>query len=245
MRVPGGETLFAPSGDSRDNEEEFWHRCWELLYWHWFPCCVLDQYFVDQYLQEGMTVIDIGANVGAFCMAAGWRIGPTGTLVAIEPEEDNLRALRRTLANCSAKVIIIPAAAGRSNERIQLYKNPRASGMHTVVPSLIRAGAGMSIVDQRSVDFLVEKWELPDPSFIKIDVEGAELEVLAGASETLNRCRPVIVAAAYHEPDHPRLIRQFINETVPDYHCELRQACRGAEKEMVAVPRERMARSRW
>lgn len=211
-----------------------------MLYDHWLQLCVLDQYFVGVYIEPGMTVLDVGANVGAFTLAAARRIGPEGRLFMIEPDQENLQALQHCIvANDLPVAHVFRVAAGRSDGTLTLYRGSVRTGVNTTVKSRAWEDAEAVTVEQRAIDSLVDEFQFA-PDFIKIDVEGAKLDVLAGAAQTIRQCRPIIVIAAYHEPDHPDLIRRFIEETATDYRCELRCAAQDAESEIVAVPVERL-----
>ncbi len=237
MTVPGGDVLFTPAGA---DDGENWPRCWELLYGLWLECCVMDQYHFGDLLKPNMTVLDVGANVGAATLAASKWLGPGGSLVAIEPVPGNVNALRHCISANSLPVShLLPLAIGRMDTNVTLHCGRTLTTVHTVVQSRSSETAPTINVEQRSIDSLMTDLEIA-PDFIKIDVEGAELDVLAGGSRTLKQHRPIVVAAAYHEPEHPTLIRALFEETVPDYRYELRCAAYGAETEFVALPVERI-----
>ena len=94
------------------------------------------------------------------------------------------------------------------------------------------SGEGEVSVDADTVDRLA-----PDATFIKLDVEGAELEALKGAAETIRRNRPKLAVCVYHKPGDLFEIPLFIRSLVPEYRLYLRQhqpvAC---ETVLYAVP---------
>ncbi len=240
MTFPGGDTLFTPAdGAALGNVN--WTRCWELLYDHWVGCCVLDQYFTGDLLHRNMTVIDVGANVGAFALAASRRIGPSSRMVLIEPDARNVTALRRSVSeNYPGKADVVPVAAGGCNGSLKLYCGRARTGVNTTVESRAPDRTRFVEVEQRTLDSIVNELQV-EPDFIKIDVEGSEPDVLRGAFQTLERFRPIVVAAAYHESEHPELISHLIEDAVPDYSCEVRCASYDAETEIIAMPPERQS----
>lgn len=144
--------------------------------------------------------MDLGANVGMITLALSL-LAPAGHIYAFEGSAETTRALHETirangLTNVSAANVII----GRSREQVRFFDVPgmRSSG-HYVLADTTRNAAlaqGSSLVAQsetRSVDQLVAELGLKRLDFIKIDVEGAELDVLSGAAETFKRFSPLVV----------------------------------------------------
>jgi FkbM family methyltransferase len=80
------------------------------------------------------------------------------------------------------------------------------------------SGAGEVSVEAETVDHLA-----PDATFIKLDIEGAELEALKGAAETIKRNRPKLAVCVYHRPGDLFEIPLFIRSLVPEYRFYLRQ----------------------
>ena len=80
------------------------------------------------------------------------------------------------------------------------------------------SGAGAVSVEAETVDRAA-----PDATFIKLDIEGAELEALKGAAETIRRSRPKLAVCVYHKPGDLFEIPLFIRSLVPEYRLFLRQ----------------------
>jgi FkbM family methyltransferase len=80
------------------------------------------------------------------------------------------------------------------------------------------------------------------PTFIKMDIEGAEMDALLGARETIRRCQPVLAICVYHRQDDLWRIPLFLRELMPDAALFLRAYCLDAmETVCYAVPRNRLA----
>ena len=150
-----------------------------------------------EFVAPGHVVWDVGANVGLFAFAAAHLAGPAGKVVGIEADMWLVQLLRRSASiqpPSSAPVSIVPAAiAGacglrtfdiatrsRASNSLAGYGNSQAGGV-----------AERQTVVSVSLDWLSN--QLPAPDVLKIDVEGAELEVLQGAQRLLSAKGPVVL----------------------------------------------------
>ncbi|HEX7155022.1 MAG TPA: FkbM family methyltransferase [Thermoanaerobaculia bacterium] len=144
------------------------------------------------HIKPGDVVYDIGANVGFFTLLAARLAGDGGHVYAFEPLPRNLTFLRRHLTlNRLTNVTVLPlaVAAAPGVARFQEGSNPSMGGL---------APEGTLEVETSSLDAL----DLRPPRFMKIDVEGAESEVLAGALRTLRTHRPVIHLSTHGWQQH-------------------------------------------
>jgi FkbM family methyltransferase len=136
-----------------------------------------------EYLKPGMAAWDVGAFIGYHTLLLRTVAGP-GRVVAVEPDPANLARLRRHLSeNGADDVRVIPAAAGARPGKGQLN---RRDG-HPSETRVISAGSGPCEVV--TLDGLLD--HVPVPGLVKMDVEGAEADVLAGAPQLLEKIRPV------------------------------------------------------
>jgi len=155
------------------------------------------------FVKPGSTVIDVGANVGFFTIRFAEWAGEKGCVLAIEPEEANIRRLRHRISRRALDPIvqIIPAAATETPGTVMLAIDPDHPGNH----HLAETGAPVEAV---TVDSLLAERACPPVSLIKIDVQGAEQDVIAGAAKTLETFRPALfvevdlraLAAMGHSP---------------------------------------------
>lgn len=150
-----------------------------------------------EFVGPGARIWDIGANVGLFTVAAACLSGQNGSVLSLEADIWLSHLLRRTAGAQSpacAPIRILSAAAassvsirefeiatrGRASNHLQGYGSSQSGGTrerHAVVSV--------------SLDWLLQFFDRP--SLIKIDVEGAELEVLQGASKILDEVRPIFI----------------------------------------------------
>ena len=146
-------------------------------------------------LRPGMAYYDIGANVGFFAVIAARMVGPQGRVICFEPLPDNAHQIDYNVRlNDFSNVSVRCEAAGGEN-RTEIFctsAEPTWGKLATVGKSPDRA-LGEIRVPVRTLDSLYAKERLPMPAVLKIDVEGAETEVLAGALEMLRAARPLIV----------------------------------------------------
>lgn len=134
-------------------------------------------------LKPGMTVVDVGAHVGYFTLLAAKLVGPTGKVHAVEPSRDNLKVLTMNVnSNGFHNVQIHPFAAG-SDSRSRMFRLTESSDSHGFYPHPNTLTIRTVDIEQRPVDEIVSG----HVHAIKIDVEGAEIEVLGGMSEILRR----------------------------------------------------------
>ncbi len=131
--------------------------------------------------------IDVGANIGVFSLRFAHWVGPSGQVVAIEPETINFASLRRRLAASGHedRVITIQAVAAEAAGLLHLQVNPNHPGDHRI------AADGVPI-DAVTLDGVLAGHNDPPVSLIKIDVQGAELRVLHGAVGIIERCHPAL-----------------------------------------------------
>jgi FkbM family methyltransferase len=149
-------------------------------------------------LSPGATVIDVGANIGYNTVYAARRVGPSGRVVAIEPAADNVAVLRENIAaNNLPNVVVLPVAAGRGHEERTLFLRGDHSAVNSLFERSIYASVtGVEPVRVAPLDDLVDA----DVDLVKIDVEGAEVEVLLGMTRLLQLPRIRLIVEW-----HPRL----------------------------------------
>jgi FkbM family methyltransferase len=157
-------------------------------------------------IKPGQTVYDVGANIGAHTLAFARFVGETGLVAAFEPQRQVFQMLCANVAlNGLARVWTIWAACGR--ERGQLH-----------VPQLdyrAPANVGGVSLSQAPVGEAVPTMALDDVGttachFIKIDVEGMEAEVIAGAQKTIAKWRPLLYVENDRREKSAALIQQIM-----------------------------------
>lgn len=176
--------------------------------------------FVD--LKSGVFV-DVGANIGKWTISVARRLGPRGKVVAIETEPSNFAALCRNIkANGLENVIPIQAACSNADGPVTLYRHPRSLHTSTIdrshaLPtpdSPSQAGLETTTVEGRTLDSLLDQLGIREINLLKIDVEGAEMAVLEGATHTLANSSPLrIIVEAWNPKTVPFLEAQGFKMT--------------------------------
>lgn len=151
--------------------------------------------FVEHFLQPGMVMLDAGAHHGFYTLLAAKKVGPLGKVIAFEPSPRELRRLRWCLSlNRCRNVHVEPVALGSKEEITDLFVClARQTGCNSLRPPVVSEPLSKVPVSVTTLDCFFQKSRIEKVDLIKIDVEGAELEVLKGARELLQRRpRPVI-----------------------------------------------------
>jgi FkbM family methyltransferase len=156
---------------------------------------------------SGQTVVEVGANIGAHTLFLAQAVGQSGRIVAFEPQRILFQILCANLAlNALGNVEAYQAAVGRSAGR-------------TTVPNVdysqFNNFGGLSLGNHRvgeSVDLVtLDALALEACHLIKIDVEGMEGDVLAGATKTISRLRPVLYVENDREQNSAALIERLLS----------------------------------
>jgi FkbM family methyltransferase len=153
--------------------------------------CKLEHFLGN--LSDGMTVWDIGANVGLYTLSSARIITSSANVYAFEPLPRNLNYLYKHITyNRLTNVIVIPAAVDETEGAIQMSEGDSPSEFHAD-PN------GNFKVPTIALDTWRKKTNSPVPQLVKIDVEGAEAAVLRGGAQTFSEHRPLIYLALHGE----------------------------------------------
>jgi FkbM family methyltransferase len=147
-----------------------------------------------QYLKPGDIFYDIGANVGFFTIVAAKLVGSSGKVYAFEPEAANIATLRHNIQiNRFTHVSAIAKAVSRTTGQGELLLAAYCGG-HTLAKVGSRAAARDVVnIDVISIDDAIGQNEIAPPTFVKIDVEGAEIDVLYGMTQTIQKYQPIVL----------------------------------------------------
>lgn len=158
--------------------------------------------FLRRHCRRGATAMDLGAHLGLFSIAMARVVGPEGRVFAFEPTPATREALSEVVRlNGCEKVVSVQgeAVSGKRGEATFYDTGEIASNAN----SLVRTEFGKNgiTVETVSLDEFVAERHL-QPCCLKVDVEGAELDMLHGARKTLRKYRPAI-ALSLHPASFP------------------------------------------
>jgi FkbM family methyltransferase len=157
-----------------------------------------EEEFIDvlrQHVHPGDTCIDVGGHLGYYCMIMSRLVGPKGRVITFEPVPENKAALFGNVSlNRLTNVEVVGVALGAHDGEISLVcPESETLSFHPSAAAYDVKGKQCTIsVRSETLDSFLGRKKYR-PSVIKIDVEGAELDVLRGAAETLRKIRPTIL----------------------------------------------------
>ena len=167
--------------------------------------------------KEGDTVVDIGAHMGRYTITSSKSVGESGRVIAVEAHPYNFRLLQDNLRlNKLTNVCALNLAVYSKKARLKLYlpdEDLGYTGHHSLMTNYLatknrKQKEGRYIeVQADTLDNLLRSKGITTVNWIKIDVEGAEYEVLKGAVETLAESKDISILVEVHgkETYHPTM----------------------------------------
>lgn len=151
--------------------------------------------FIRHYLKPGMTVIDVGAQIGYLTLEMAIAHGNDVSVYSFEPEPRNLNWLRNNLQmNAVDNVSIIDQAVSDADGFIKLYMSKdNNAGTHSTISDAATVSTEYIEIPCVRLDSFTSQRRLTNVGLIKVDVEGAELEVVRGAEQLLRTQRPALI----------------------------------------------------
>jgi FkbM family methyltransferase len=147
----------------------------------------LQSYEPVQWVQpgDGEVFIDVGGYIGSYSIPAARAVGPTGRVLILEPNTDNRRQLERNLAlNGITNCQVLPLAAWSASGSVGWHQDNQP------VWHRVDETQNHQAVNAVSIDDLVFRLSLTRVDWIKMDIEGAEVNAIEGAQGTLRKFRP-------------------------------------------------------
>jgi FkbM family methyltransferase len=161
-------------------------------------------------IKPGGVVYDGGSWPGDFTVSASRLVGPKGKVYAFEPNPVHARYLREVLrSNECDNVVLVEKALARTTGRFNFHEEGAGSRLKS---------NGSINVKTISLDDFASSFG--EPSFVKLDVEGAEIDIIRGAERTISRCLPNLAIASYHlinnQPTNvllEKILREFYSDS--------------------------------
>ncbi len=146
----------------------------------------LEQKLFQDTLREGMTVVDIGANVGYYTVFAAAIVGPTGKVIACEPDTENIEVLTQNIScNNFSNTLICKQALSDRPGTVPLYISQNNKGDHRIYKS--QDAREVVTVPVTDLDSYLASQNIEYVDVIKMDIQGAEGLALKGMLQTLAR----------------------------------------------------------
>ena len=195
-----------------------------------------DQYFADGLVHVGPdeVFVDCGAFTGDTLLDVAKRVSSWRAYHAFEPDPASFAALQAAAAS-------LPASLG---ERVRVYQAATADRSSTGrfnatgLGSASLSAEGDDEVSCVSIDDVVTG---SPPTFVKMDIEGAEQAALVGATRAIREGRPLLAVAAYHKQADLWELPHQVHDMMPDYRLFLRpHAGEGFDTVLYAIPPEKL-----
>ena len=153
---------------------------------------------IHSLFKSGQTFVDVGGNKGDFALLAARIAGPTGRVVCVEPEPTNFQWIGRSAElNAYKNIQLCNLALSDFNGEAVLHLGAK-SGFHTLLHGAPERDRGSVNVKTRTLDSLLAELNVPSVDVLKIDVEGAELQVLRGAGATIAANPQLVILLDVH-----------------------------------------------
>jgi FkbM family methyltransferase len=195
---------------------------------------------------KGDIVVDVGAHVGRYTLIASKRVGLNGRVIAIEANPDNFQMLNRNVKlNQLTNVTSLNCAIYSQETKIKLYLAGEGMGQtiyNTIMTERANEGKEKFLeISANTLDHLLKLQEISEVNWIKIDVEGAELEVLRGATAIISHSKDITLLIEVHNLSGSNTtlyepITRFLNKH--NFKLDFEKTYDGGEKHLIARKHE-------
>src|ERR687889_1245416 len=193
--------------------------------------------------KQGDIVVDIGAHMGRYTIISSKRVGANGKVVAIEAHPNNFEMLNRNIKlNQSTNVVPLNYAVYSKETKIKLYLPDEESGYtmhHSIMSNYIFTKYKDKTEDKfvetnaNTLDYLLQIKGITDVNWVKIDVEGAEFEVLKGANKILSDSKDIALLIEVHGKNTYEPIIEFLRSY--NFKIDFEKTYENGEKHIIAI----------
>lgn len=173
---------------------------------------IIEHYLKKYNLNEGDIVIDAGAYIGGFALYASRLVGEKGEIIAFEPDPSSFKKLEENIKlNNITNIITINKGVWENDTTLSFHNDGKATSTFVTDgnPYIEDPGADKINIEVVSIDNILKVLNIKKIDFIKMDVEGSEINAIKGAKETLKNNDVNLAIASYHifegKPTHTRL----------------------------------------
>jgi FkbM family methyltransferase len=161
----------------------------------------------ERYCTPGATVVDVGANLGYYSLLAARLVGPSGQVIALEPNSENCRLLLSSLRRSGLRNVQVLPVAADVDTGWAYYSTHVGSNGGLIDDGDLLARPGVVVPTFRLDDVVAGP-----VGMLKMDVEGAEGRVVRGATRLIERDRPIVTTELKEE-----MLTRVSNTTVGEY----------------------------
>lgn len=164
----------------------------------------------DELNLETGTAVDIGANIGSHAILLGKRLNNSGKVIAIEPEQKNIKILNENISlNRLNNVLVIKKACFFKKGKTFFYLAKKGYGEHSLIKKDNNSDKIEINIDK--LDNIIKDLNIRKVDLIKLDVEGSEANVLRGAKKILKRDHPKIIFEAWND-DYLKKVKNILEK---------------------------------
>jgi len=190
--------------------------------------------------QKGAYVIDGGGCWGDTALYFAYEVGENGRVYTFEFVPENLEIMKKNIQlnpDLEERVEIVRNALW-SSSNLTVFYSKKGPGSNIITnESIEEPDLGVASL---SIDDFVESHNIPRVDFIKMDIEGAELQALKGAKKTINKHKPKLAISVYHSLNDLVNIPEYLDSLDTRFKFYLdHYTIHGEETVLFAVPEER------
>jgi FkbM family methyltransferase len=167
--------------------------------------------------KQGDLVVDVGAHIGRYTIISSKRVGPYGKVIAIEAHPGNFEMLNRNIKlNKLTNAIALKYAIHSKLTNINLYtyrEESSSTGHNSIMFNHLSTKYKEKFVEvsANTLDHVLQLNGIKEVNWIKIDVEGAEFELLKGATNILSKSEDIALLIEVHFQEYYKPILEFLN----------------------------------
>jgi len=148
-------------------------------------------------IEEGMNIVDIGANIGLYSIISAKRVGINGKVFVYEPEPTNINFLKKNIDSNNLKNVFIETKAmSNSAGNTKLFITKDNKGTHSLANN--RSVKDYINIETDTLDNSLKKYGSPKIDIIKMDIEGAEILAIDGMRETIKNSPNLIIFSEFY-----------------------------------------------
>lgn len=214
LTSPDGRSFLVPASETRAAFNLMWNEIYGAVCLYEDPDCGI---------AEGDVVVDLGATFGVFALWALERRS-AGLVVSVEADPTNAICLLDNVESCGFgdRFAIINRAVYSHDEGVSFQLVPDSPSEHFVAALSPEAAnpAQQLLVPSVTLDGMVQELGLSQVDVVKADLVGSEIEMLAGAAETLRQFKPRLMLR-FRRPDQAERLRESVLRLRPDYRVKV------------------------